>query len=50
MSLSEFGAFYDKITEMDFFEYRKEIEKSRKDRDAAKSEKKLAGKKKRSRK
>ena len=33
MSFSEFGAIYDKITEKEVLEYKKEIEKSRKDRD-----------------
>jgi transcriptional regulator with XRE-family HTH domain len=49
MSLSEFGIVYDKITEKEILEYKKEIEKSRKERDAIKSEKKPASKKKKSR-
>lgn len=49
MSLSEFGAYYDTITEKEILEYKKEIEKSRKERDTAKSEKKIASKKKKSR-
>jgi transcriptional regulator with XRE-family HTH domain len=34
MSLSEFGAVYDKITDRQVLEYKKEIEKSRTARDA----------------
>jgi transcriptional regulator with XRE-family HTH domain len=48
ISLSEFGAVYDKITERQIIEYKKEIEKSRKERDSTKSEKKPASKKKKS--
>ena len=36
MSLSEFGAYYDKITEKEVLEYKKEIEKSRKERNTKK--------------
>lgn len=48
MSLSEFGAVYDKITERQILEYKKEIEKSRKERDAAKGERVPVNKKKKS--
>lgn len=44
MSLGEFAAYYDKITEKEILEYKREIEKNRKERDAVK-EKKLIGKK-----
>jgi transcriptional regulator with XRE-family HTH domain len=32
MSLSEFGAYYDKITDKDIVEYKKEVEAARKER------------------
>jgi hypothetical protein len=36
MSLSQFGAYYDRITEKDILEYKKEIEKARKARELGK--------------
>lgn len=45
MSLSEFGAYYDKIKEKEILEYKKEIEKSRREREIKKTVKKTSVKK-----
>lgn len=37
MTLSEFGSFYDKITEKEITDYKKTIERSRKERNGGKS-------------
>jgi len=48
ISLSEFAAYYDRITEKDIMEYKKEMEQARKERVKAKDKVKNAGKKEKS--
>lgn len=50
MSLSEFAAYYDRITEKDLMEYKKEMELARKERVKAKEKGKSAAKKDKTRK